>query len=65
MLSVVVTQVYKHVSVSFSMSEYPIQFKDGTWGWRHALDDDFEPDMEAYYEEEMKGGNQKDGKRNN
>jgi len=30
------------------MSEYPIQFKDGTWGWRHALD---EPDFSDLYEE--------------
>ena len=29
------------------MSEYPIKFSDGTWGWKHALDNDFnEPDID-------------------
>lgn len=37
------------------MSEYPIQFKDGSWGWKHALDDDWEPDFEEErIEEELK-----------
>lgn len=33
------------------MSEYPIQFSDGSWGWRHALDD--EPDYSGLEFEEL------------
>lgn len=36
------------------MSEYPIRFKDGTWGWRHWSDEpDFEKMWEEHVEEEL------------